>query len=58
MHLPQLIIDLAIILGAAAVVGVLFRSLKLPIILGYIVAGFLSGPNFPFFPTIKDPTFR
>lgn len=49
MHVPQLIIDLAIMLMTAAVVTISFRKLRLPTILGYIVAGFLIGPNFPYF---------
>lgn len=48
-HLPALIIDLALILGAAAVTTVLFRILKQPLVLGYIIAGFLVGPHFFFF---------
>lgn len=54
LHLPALIIDLALILGAAAVVTLLFKRLKQPVVLGYIIAGFLVGPNFKMFPTIVD----
>ena len=54
MHLPQLIIDLAVILGLAGLVSVVFRLLKLPVVLGYIISGFLAGPSFPYLPTIKD----
>lgn len=53
-HLPVLISDLALILGAAAVTTVLFRFLKQPLVLGYIIAGFLVGPHFIFFPTIGE----
>ncbi|ULQ53700.1 cation:proton antiporter domain-containing protein [Flavihumibacter fluvii] len=53
-HLPALIIDLALILGAAAITTVLFRILKQPLVLGYIIAGFLVGPHFIFFPTIGE----
>ena len=49
MHVPQLIIDLAIMLTTAAVVTITFKKLRLPTILGYIVAGFIIGPNFPLF---------
>ena len=49
MEAPQLIIDLAIMLTTAAVVTIIFRKLKIPAILGYILAGFIIGPNFPFF---------
>ncbi|GAA4459488.1 cation:proton antiporter [Nibrella saemangeumensis] len=54
-HLPYLIRDLALILGAAAVTTLLFKRLKQPLVLGYILAGLLIGPNFPLFPTITDP---
>lgn len=53
-HLPLLIKDLALILGAAAVTTLIFRMLKQPLVLGYIIAGLLVGPNFNFFPTISD----
>ena len=53
-HLPVLIRDLALILGAAAITTVLFRILKQPLVLGYIIAGFLVGPHFIFFPTIGE----
>ncbi|MFY0254102.1 cation:proton antiporter [Chitinophaga sp. 30R24] len=55
MHLPKLIIDLALILGAAGIITLLFKRLKQPMVLGYIIAGFLVGPNFRLFPTIADP---
>ncbi|RRB04695.1 cation:proton antiporter domain-containing protein [Larkinella rosea] len=54
-HLPNLIIDLAIILGTAAVTTLLFKWLKQPLVLGYILAGVLVGPKFSLFPTISDP---
>lgn len=53
-HLPVLIKDLALILGAAAITTILFKRLKQPLVLGYIIAGLLVGPNFNFFPTIGD----
>lgn len=53
-HLPVLIKDLALILGAAAITTLLFKRLKQPLVLGYIIAGLLVGPNFNFFPTIGD----
>lgn len=49
MGVPQLIIDLAIMLMTAAVVTLVFKKLRLPLILGYIVAGFLISPYFPMF---------
>lgn len=54
MGLDALITDLALILIVAGVVTLLFKKLKQPVVLGYIVAGFLVGPNFVFFPTIVD----
>ncbi len=53
-HVPGLIIDLALILAAAAVTTILFKMLKQPVVLGYIIAGVLVGPYFNFFPTISD----
>ncbi len=54
IHLPNLIIDLALILGAAAAITVLFKWLKQPLVLGYIIAGILVSPNFTFFPTVIE----
>lgn len=53
-HLPQLIIDLALILGAAAISTLVFKWLKQPLVLGYIIAGFIVGPYFTLTPTIVD----
>lgn len=53
-HLPALIKDLALILAAAGVVTLIFKKLKQPLVLGYIIAGFIVGPNFDLFPTITD----
>lgn len=53
-HLPNIIQDLGIILVTAALVSVVFQKLKQPLVLGYLIAGFLVGPHFHFFPTIKD----
>ena len=53
MHgLPSTISDLALILGTAGLVTLLFKRLKQPLVLGYLVAGFLVGPKTSFFPTI------
>ena len=41
-------------LTTAAVVTIVFRKLRIPTILGYIVAGFLIGPHFPLFMTIAS----
>lgn len=47
MHLAPLIRDLAVILGVAAVVTFLFRRIKQPVVLGYIIAGLIVGPFTP-----------
>lgn len=49
-----LISDLALIFIAAGVMTILFKRLKQPVVLGYIVAGFLVGPHFAYFPTVVD----
>ncbi len=54
--LPPLFLDLAIILITAGVITVVFKWLKQPLVLGYIVAGFFIGPYFPWFPAVKDAT--
>ncbi|RYY53292.1 MAG: sodium:proton antiporter [Chitinophagaceae bacterium] len=54
MHLPPLITDLGLILGAAAVVTIIFKWLKQPLVLGYLIAGFLVGPHFHVMPTIVE----
>lgn len=53
-NLQQLIIDLALILAAAGIVTIIFKKLKQPLVLGYIIAGLLVSPNFSLFPTITD----
>lgn len=53
-QLEPLISDLALILICAGVMTLLFKSLKQPIVLGYIVAGFLASPNMPYMPSIAD----
>ena len=54
VHLPDLINDLGLILVTAAISVLIFRKLKQPLVLGYLVAGFLASANFNFFPTVKD----
>lgn len=53
-HLPSLIQDLALILIAAAITTLLFKKIKQPIVLGYIIAGFLVGPHLSLTPTVVD----
>ena len=52
--LPALFSDLALILVTAGVTTVLFKWLKQPLVLGYIIAGLLIGPYFPWFPVVSD----
>ena len=52
--LEPLISDLALILICAGVMTLLFKGLKQPIVLGYIVAGFLASPNMPYMPSVTD----
>ena len=54
--LPALFSDLALILVTAGLTTVIFKWLKQPVVLGYIIAGFLIGPNFEWFPVINDHT--
>ena len=51
-----LVADLALILTSAGVVTVIFKLLKQPLVLGYLVAGFLVGPHLHIFPTVTDVT--
>lgn len=53
-HLPRLIEDLGIILITAAIVVIVFKKLRQPMVLGYLIAGFLVGPGFPYLPTVED----
>lgn len=48
--------DLAVILVTAGVITVIFKWLKQPLVLGYILAGFFIGPYFPWFPAVTDAT--
>ena len=54
MHLPPLISDLGVILGVAAIVTFVFRLIKQPVVLGYIVAGIIVGPYTPAVFSVKD----
>lgn len=50
--IESLITDLAFILILGAIVTVLFKWIRQPVVLGYIVAGFLASPNFTYLPTV------
>lgn len=54
--LPAIFMDLALILVTAGVITVIFKWLKQPLVLGYILAGFFIGPYFKWFPVISDPS--
>ena len=53
-HIPALIQDLALILVVAGLVTLLFKKLRQPIVLGYIVAGFLVSPHMPYIMSVVD----
>ena len=53
-QIPSLISDLAVILMSAGLVTLLFKKLKQPVVLGYIVAGILAGPAIKEIPTVTD----
>lgn len=54
-HTNGLIADLAWILLLGAIVTLLFKRLKQPVVLGYIIAGFLASPKFTWLPSIANP---
>lgn len=54
MHLPTLISDLVVIIISAGLMTLLFKRLKQPVVLGYILAGVLAGPSIQFIPTVSD----
>ena len=54
MHDMTFLQDLAVILAVAGLVTVLFHRLKQPVVLGYILAGFIIGPHTPPFPLVHD----
>ena len=53
-ELPTLVQDLALILVVAGVVTLLFKKLKQPLVLGYIVAGFLVSPHMPYIMSVVE----
>jgi len=55
MHsIHALIIDLTLITIYASIITLIFKKLKQPTVLGYILAGILTGPFFKFAPTVMD----
>lgn len=53
-HLRPLISDLGLILITAGIAVLLFKKMKQPLVLGYLIAGFLAGNHFDFFPSITE----
>jgi len=53
-ELPTMIQDLALILIVAGIVTLVFKRLKQPLVLGYIVAGFLVSPHMPYTASVAD----
>lgn len=56
LSIDSLITDLAFILILGAIVTLLFKWIKQPVVLGYIVAGFLASPNFTPLPSVANET--
>ena len=54
-EIAPFISDLAVILVAAGIFTLLFKRLRQPVILGYIVAGLVAGPAVPWVPSVTDP---
>lgn len=52
--LSPLISDLGLILLTAGAAVLLFRKIRQPLVLGYLIAGFLAGNHFDFFPSVQD----
>lgn len=53
-EIPSLVQDLAVILIVAGIVTLLFKKLKQPLVLGYIVAGFLVSPQMTLLPVVVN----
>ena len=53
-ELPYLVKDLALILIVAGIVTVVFKKLKQPLVLGYVMAGFLVSPHMPYTMSVID----
>ena len=53
-ELPYLVKDLALILIVAGIVTIVFKKLKQPLVLGYVVAGFLVSPHMPYTMSVID----
>ena len=56
-HLAPLIADLALILICAGIMTLLFKKLKQPLVLGYVVAGVLASPHMAYTPSVMDTAY-
>lgn len=54
MHIPVLISDLALMLLVAGAMTLLFKKIRQPLVLGYIITGFVVGPYFQWIPAVTD----
>lgn len=54
MHTVTFLQDLAVVMIVAALVSIIFRIIRQPVVLGYILAGMIIGPHTPPIPLIKD----
>ena len=54
MHIPPIFSDLALILIVASITTLIFKWLKQPVVLGYIIAGIITGPHTHFFVTVQN----
>lgn len=54
VQVQALIYDLALILTLGAAATIIFKLLKQPVVLGYIVAGFIASPHFSFLPSVGN----
>lgn len=55
-EIPVMVKDLALILMVASIVTIVFKKLKQPLVLGYLVAGFLVSPHMPYTMSVMDDT--
>ena len=58
MHHLTFLQDLAVVMIVAAIVTILFRQFKQPVVLGYILAGVIIGPHTPPFPADRRSARR
>ncbi len=54
MHNVTFLQDMAVVMSVSAIVTVIFHQLRLPVVLGYIIAGIIIGPNTPPFPLVTN----